>query len=105
MNDLNIPNVYKMPPNVVIQLSGEEFMKLVDIYSEAKKPTDESQPKNEETQILTVNRVCEKLEITRVTLWDWDKKGITKPIRLGNLKRYRLSDIEELLKKKEVKNG
>jgi len=42
--------------------------------------------------------------ISRVTLWDWDRKGITDPVRLGKLKRYRLSDIEELIKKKGGEN-
>ena len=45
---------------------------------------------------LTAEEVCEKYSITRVTLWSWDKKGLTNPIRLGNLKRYRLSDIEHI---------
>jgi predicted DNA-binding transcriptional regulator AlpA len=45
-------------------------------------------------KFLTADEVCEKLSITRVTLWSWDKKNITKPLRIGNLKRYKLSDIE-----------
>ena len=46
---------------------------------------------------LTTNQVCELLSISRITLWSWDKKGITRPHRIGNLKRYKLSDIEALL--------
>jgi predicted DNA-binding transcriptional regulator AlpA len=45
---------------------------------------------------LTAEQVCEKLAISRVTLWSWDKKKITNPIRLGNLKRYKLSEIEAI---------
>jgi hypothetical protein len=45
---------------------------------------------------LTTDQVCELLSVSRVSLWSWDKKGITKPIRFGNVKRYRLSDIEAL---------
>ena len=45
---------------------------------------------------------CSILDISRVTLWNWDKKGITKPILLGNLKRYKLEDINKLLKKTDA---
>ena len=45
---------------------------------------------------LTTDQVCELLSITRVTLWSWDKKGVTSPLRVGNLKRYRLSDIDAM---------
>ena len=44
-------------------------------------------------RFFTTDQVCEILSISRVTLWSWDKKGITRPIKIGNLKRYRLSDI------------
>jgi len=45
---------------------------------------------------LTTDQFCDALNISRVTLWSWDKKGITRPVRVGNLKRYRLSDLEVL---------
>ena len=53
------------------------------------------EPKVQE-RYLTTEQVCELLSITRVTLWSWDKKGITQPIKIGNLKRYKLSDIEAM---------
>lgn len=53
-------------------------------------------PKEPKCTYVASERVCEILDISRVTLWHLDKRGITHPIRLGNLKRYRLSDIESL---------
>jgi len=52
--------------------------------------------KGSECLYITGDKVCEILDISRVTLWNWDKKGITKPIRMGNLKRYMRSDIESI---------
>ena len=57
-----------------------------------KKP----EPEKLKEKYLTVDQVCELLSVSRVTLWAWDKKKITKPVRIGNLKRYRLSDIEKI---------
>ena len=46
---------------------------------------------------LTVDQVAEMLSVSRVTLWSWDKKGILEAQRFGNLKRYKLSDIEKMM--------
>ena len=62
----------------------------------AEAPVRDPTPDRSE-KYLTVQQVCEMLQITRVSLWSWDKKGITIPIKIGNLKRYRLSDIEAMI--------
>jgi excisionase family DNA binding protein len=59
----------------------------------ARKPQPE--PSKQE-QYLTVDEVAEILSVSRVTLWSWAKKGILTPVQIGNLKRYRLSEIEKL---------
>ncbi len=51
-------------------------------------------------KLLTSKDVCARLKISRVTLWSWEKKGILFPIRIGNMKRYKLSDIESISKQK-----
>ncbi len=56
-------------------------------------PKPETKPQE---RYLTTDQVCELLSITRVTLWSWDRKGVTNPLRVGNLKRYRLSDIDAM---------
>ena len=59
-------------------------------------------PPNRENY-LTTDQVCEMLSVSRPTLWTWDKKKILNSVRIGNAKRYRLSDIESLGRKKEKK--
>ncbi len=46
---------------------------------------------------LTTDQVCELLSVSRVTLWSWDRKGILESCRIGNQKRYKLSDIEKIM--------
>jgi predicted DNA-binding transcriptional regulator AlpA len=58
------------------------------------RPQPETDPPRE--KYLTVDQVAEMLSVSRVTLWSWDKKEILNPVRIGNLKRYRLSEIESL---------
>jgi hypothetical protein len=47
-------------------------------------------------QFYSAEKVCEILDIARSTLVQWDKKEITRPIRIGNLKRYLREDIEAM---------
>lgn len=49
-----------------------------------------------ETELLTTDEVCDLLSISRVTVWHWEKKGILRSTRLGNLKRFRRADIDDL---------
>ena len=72
------------------------------LQSLVNKP--ESDPPTK-VRFLTVEQVCEMLSISRVSLWNWDKKGITQPIRIGNLKRYRQSDIESLGNTRDEQSG
>ena len=60
----------------------------------AKKPEKEiSLPE----KYLTVEQTCELLSVTRTTLWSWDRKGILESCRIGNQKRYKLSDIQKIM--------
>jgi len=39
------------------------------------------------------DRVKEILGVSHVTIWDWEKRGILQSYRIGNLKRFKLSEI------------
>lgn len=51
-------------------------------------------------KLLTTKEVCRRLSISRVTVWSWEKKNILHPIRIGNMKRYKETDIEAIGKRK-----
>jgi excisionase family DNA binding protein len=65
------------------------------------------QPKQElpdDEVLLTIDQVCERLNISRVTAWKWANKKILKPVFVANKKRFRLSDIKSIIKNSESKN-
>ena len=49
-----------------------------------------------ENRLLTTEQAAEMLSVSRITLYNWRKKGILEPIRVGNLLRYRQADIEAM---------
>jgi hypothetical protein len=42
---------------------------------------------------IDTKRVSEILDVSSVTIWDWEKKGLLKSYRIGNLKRFKLSEV------------
>lgn len=63
--------------------------------------TELSQEQNPE--FITINEAAQLLRVTRPTLWAWDRKGILPVQRIGNVGRYRKSDIDDLLNQKKPK--
>lgn len=49
------------------------------------------------TEYLTRQETAVILKVSLVTLSDWNKKKILNPYRLGNLIRYKRSEIEQAL--------
>jgi hypothetical protein len=68
---------------------GESIHKTAT--EEAKRKTS-----NHEEEYFTPQQLATLLQVSLVTLWSWDNKGILSPLRIGNTKRYRRSDIETL---------
>jgi len=60
----------------------------------------ESKTESKPETYLTPQELADKFNVSLVTIWNWDRKGITKPVRIGNAKRYRLSDVEKFLQER-----
>ena len=90
MLENNITQVHGVTPQQLRDnlLNGfkTELKELVLNFQPTKQP-----------EYLTRKEVAEILKVSLVTLSDWNKKGIIKPYRLGNLIRYKRSEIEESL--------
>jgi excisionase family DNA binding protein len=69
---------------------------ISDVRVELNNITQNFQPKKQ-PEYLTRKEVAKILKVSLVTLSDWNKKGVLKPYRLGNLIRYKQSEIEEAL--------
>jgi excisionase family DNA binding protein len=82
----------------VFGISPEEFKEsiLSDVRAELKAITLNFQPVTP-PEYLTRQEVAEILKVSLVTLSDWNKKKILNPYRLGNLIRYKRTEIEQAL--------
>lgn len=96
MIDLNIlkenPELAK---SVKLEISGADLVAFGE--SIHKSAIAENSNAKEAEEYLTPQQFADALQVSLVTIWTWDKKEITRPLRIGNAKRYRRSDLEKIL--------
>ena len=49
----------------------------------------------------SIKKVAEILDVDKSTLWRWAKSGYLVPIEIGGKRRYRMSDVNRILEKKQ----
>lgn len=69
---------------------------MSDVRAEIKDLAQKFQPKSTE-EYLTRQETAKMLKVSLVTLSDWNKKKILNPFRLGNLIRYKRSEIDQAM--------
>jgi hypothetical protein len=96
---MNITEIFKTNPelagNLTINVNASDLKAFAEMCIEAGKQMM-PKPKDPE-EYITSQEIAKALNISLVTLWQWDKNGITSPLRVGNRKLYRRSDLEKIL--------
>jgi excisionase family DNA binding protein len=77
---------------------------LKDVRTELKAITQHFQPVKP-AEYITRKEAAKILKVSLVTLSDWNKKGVLKPYRLGNLIRYKRTELDEALIRINAKNN
>ncbi|RCS26466.1 DNA-binding protein [Polaribacter sp. WD7] len=90
MTENNITQVHGTTPKQL----RENILK--DVRTELKEIVLNFQPKKL-PEYLTRKEVAKILKVSLVTLSDWNKKGVLKPYRLGNLIRYKRAELDQAL--------
>jgi len=77
----------ELAKSIKLEVSGADLLALwEDIH---KRAMESEKSTKEAEEYLTPQQFADALQVSLVTLWSWDKKGITRPLRIGNAKRYR----------------
>jgi excisionase family DNA binding protein len=90
-----------MTENNITQVHGITPQQLRDnllngFKTELKEIVLNFQPEKQ-PEYLTRKEVAVILKVSLVTLTDWNKKGVLKPYRLGNLIRYKRVELDQAL--------
>ena len=96
---MNISEILKNNPelseHLTIKVNASDLKEFAELCINKGKQ-EKAETTNPE-EYLTPAQFAEALQVSLVTLWSWDKKGITRPLRIGNKKLYRRSDLEKIL--------
>ena len=67
--------------------------RLEELLLDLKQSTTSTTPPPEADQLLTPEETATLLKVSKVTVWDWGRKGILHPRRIGNQVRYLKSEV------------
>ncbi len=85
-------------PSISITINGGELRKafatLIDSAIDKYRREVETKP---EDILYSIKQVSEILSVDKSTLWRWQQSGYLVPTKVGDLPRYRKSQIDELL--------
>ncbi len=88
----------------------EELMTSIDttIEQRLKKQTPPPAVAPDPERFLTKKQVAEMFGVTEVSIWDWERKGLLTGYRIGNLVRYKYSEVmasPKMITRKGAANG
>ncbi|MFR9620138.1 MAG: helix-turn-helix domain-containing protein [Rikenellaceae bacterium] len=85
-------------PNLSITIKANELQKafatLVEGAIDKYRREVEAKP---DDVLYTIKQVSEILSVDKSTLWRWQQSGYLLPTKVGDMPRYRKSQIDELL--------
>ncbi|MDR1054874.1 MAG: helix-turn-helix domain-containing protein [Prevotellaceae bacterium] len=87
-------------PNIKIEISLANLIEAIDYSVKSTRDELEAQIRDShQEQYLSPDRAAELLDVTKPTLWRWDKNDYLKPVSIGGKRRYRYSDLKRILEK------
>ena len=89
-----------METNMLIQISPEQLSQMIisGIKEELQKFQSVSGEKSNNKDLMTRKEVCDYLQCSQTSLWDWTRKGKINAIKVGKKKvLYRKKDVDTFL--------
>ena len=93
-------NIIIMETNMLIQISPEQLSQMIisGIREELQKFQSVSGEKSNNKDLMTRKEVCDYLQCSQTSLWDWTRKGKIIATKVGKKKvLYRKNDVDTFL--------
>ena len=93
-------NTIIMNTNIFIQISPEQLSEMIisGIREELQKFQSVSGEKSNNKDLMTRKEVCDYLQCSQTSLWDWTRKGKIIATKVGKKKvLYRKNDVDTFL--------
>ena len=89
-----------METNMLIQISPEQLSEIIisGLREELQKFQSVSGEKSNNKDLMTRKEVCDYLQCSQTSLWDWTRKGKIIATKVGKKKvLYRKKDVDTFL--------
>ena len=88
-------------PGAIISIKVTDLVAANQLLiAEVRKETEEIINKKNAVVFFSREDVMKKLNIASSTLWRWQRSGYLVPINVGGQRRYKSTDIDEILEGK-----
>ena len=99
--DLDIIKLARECPGVILSIKVEDLVEAnQQLIDRTKSELEQSIAQKGAVTYLTRAMVLSKLNIAPATLWRWGKSGYLVPVNIGGQRRYKSTDIDEILEGK-----
>lgn len=68
-----------------------------DLTAIVLKMIEEAAATRQAEHLVTAKEAMETLQVSKTTLWRWEKLGYLVPVRVGGGNRYKYSDIQRIM--------
>lgn len=95
-----------MQQNILISLQPSELEAIIQQSVNKALAENPIQVQQSEFEDLATRKALkEKLNVSYVTLNDWEKKGYVKPLRIGRRVYFQKSEVLATLNRSQIKKG
>jgi hypothetical protein len=90
-------------PSINLTVTAGELLEMVDYCVLTTRKELEQQITDANTETYpSPEQVAKILDVDKSTLWRWRKQGYLIPIEIGGKRRYRMSEVNKILRKGET---
>jgi len=83
------------------EISGIEIVNAIQTAAR-ELHENKSEKISSEEKYLTPDQAAKMLQVSKVTLWTWNRKDILPAFKIGRQVRYKLSDIQKIAEGREA---
>ncbi|MDX9918241.1 MAG: helix-turn-helix domain-containing protein [Gudongella sp.] len=95
---MNIIDIVNTGSNISVSVPIEDLLKFANVLIEnTKRELEEAITKEKDEAQLSPREVSDILGVDLSTLWRWQKRGYLVPVEIGGKRRYKMSEVKDLL--------
>ena len=101
-NVIDLISVAKEFPDMIVSISVGDLVKAnKELIDETVKSLERQLTDANTETYPSADKVAEMLDVSRPTLWRWEKIGYLVPIRVGGKVRYKMSDVKRIIEEQD----